>query len=78
MAKHEHEWYPLAYFEPESSEEREQPKVAVWACAGRTDRGRCLVTATDDTVQREAGRRHVFEAEAEAEREQRHFNWEES
>ena len=73
---HQHEWYPLAYYEPEAGS-TEQPAVAVWACSGSTDKGRCIATSTGEAVQSNERKRHIYEQEAEYEREQRHWNWEE-
>lgn len=73
MSRHEHDWYPITSTRPVGGE----AEVILWACAGRTDDGSCIATATADTVQRER-RKQTKEREAEAaEREQRHWNWEE-
>ena len=73
---HEHEWHPLAHSEPEPGKEDSEGEVILWSCSGTTRQGRCLAVANKETIRVETGRRHVFEKEAAAEREQRHFRWE--
>ena len=73
---HEHEWHPLAYGESEPGAEDSEAAVILWSCSGTTRQGRCLAVANQETIRYEQGRRHVFEREAAAEREQRHFRWE--
>ena len=71
--KHEHDWRPLTYYEGEGDSAGE---VALWACAGRTRYGKCLATRTAAEVARDIRKQQAEEAEARAEQEQRHWNWE--
>jgi hypothetical protein len=73
---HDHQWYPLSYREPATGTSESEQEVAVWACAGRTEHGACLATCTPATYEAEARRIQKQEAEVVAEREQRHWNWE--
>lgn len=72
--QHEHDWYPLASYEGESTSDSEE-EVALWACAGRTRFGKCLAIRTAGEMDSEERKRQQQEALVRAEREQRHFQW---